>query len=35
LTDEAARVTSLLTDVSDAPPAGARDEDDIDFDDQN
>lgn len=37
LTDEAARVSSLLTDVSDAPPAGSRDrdEDDIDFDDQN
>jgi small subunit ribosomal protein S6 len=33
--DEAARVASLLTDVSDAPPAGARDEDDMDFDDQN
>jgi small subunit ribosomal protein S18 len=32
--DEAARVASLLTDVSDAPPAGARDEDDMDFDDQ-
>jgi hypothetical protein len=35
VTDEAARVASLLTDASDAPPAGARDEDDIDFDDQN
>ena len=35
LTDEAARVASLLTDASDAQPVGARDEDDIDFDDQN
>ena len=35
VTDEAARVGSLLTDVSDAPPAGARDEDDVDFEDQN
>ena len=35
VTDEAARVASLLTDVSDAPPAGARDEDDVDFEDQN
>ena len=37
ITDEAARVASLLTDVSDAPPAGARDrdEDDVDFEDQN
>jgi small subunit ribosomal protein S6 len=37
VTDELARVGSLLTDVSDAPPPGARDrdEDDIDFEDQN
>jgi small subunit ribosomal protein S6 len=35
LTDEAAKVSSLLTEASDARPAGARDEDDIDFDDQN
>ena len=35
VTDEAARVASLLTDVSDVAPAGARDEDDVDFEDQN
>jgi small subunit ribosomal protein S6 len=35
LTDEAARIASPLTDVSEARPVGARDEDDIDFDDQN
>lgn len=35
LIDEAAKVGSLLTDPADAPRPGARDEDDIDFDEQN
>ena len=35
LTDEAARVAGVLTDVPDAPPAGSRDDDDVDFDEQN
>ena len=35
LTDEAVRSASVFTDASDVPPAGVRDEDDVDFDEQN